>query len=112
MEHSVLIVEPDLQRRREVGRLLIQSGYDALVASCTDEALRQLYQMQPDAVVLSDRLPAADLDMLSDAVATMSDLPLVELTDGLPLALVAQRLTRSVGVEELVETLNELFGAT
>ena len=111
MERSILIVEPDVERGKKVARLLMQAGYDALVASCADKALRRLYQTRPDAVVLSDRLPADELDRLSDAVATMSDLPLVELTDGLSLVLVAQRLARSAGVIEMVGTLNELFGA-
>ena len=111
MERSILIVEPDAQRGKQVARLLMQAGYDALITSCADEALRRLYQAHPDAVILSNQLPAAELDRLSDATATMSDLPLIELTDGFSLILVAQRLTRSAGVTELVGTLDALFGA-
>lgn len=88
---------------------MIRSGYDSLVTPGADNALRQLYQTHPDAVILSNRLPAAEIGRLSDAITTMSDLPVVELTDGLSLFLVAQRLTRSTGVTELIETLEELF---
>ena len=111
MERSILIVEPGAQRGKQIARLLMQAGYDALITSCAGEALRRLYQAHPDAVILSNQLPAAELDRLSDAIAAMSDLPLIELTDGFSLILVAQRLTRSAGVAELVETLDELFGA-
>lgn len=110
MELSILLVEPDVSRGKQVTHLLIQAGYDVLVASYVDQALPLLYESQPNAVILSSQLPAADMDRLSDAITTMSDLPIIELTDGFSLVLVAQRLTRSTGTTELVETLAELFG--
>ncbi len=60
MDHSILIVEPDVERGKEIGRLLMQSGYDALITVHADDALRRLYQAQPDAVVLSNRLTASE----------------------------------------------------
>ena len=112
MDYSILIVEPDVERGKEIGRLLIRSGYDALIINCADDALRRLYQAQPDAVILSNRLTTVELDHLSEAIAAMSDLPIIELTDGFSLIMIAQRLTHSAEVPELVETLDELFKAT
>ena len=113
MERSILIVEPDVQRGKQVARLLMQAGYDALVVSNADEALRRLYQAHPDAVILSNHLPADNLDRLSDAIATMSDLPLVELigidNDSVPLVTIAQRFARSARSQELLGTLDELL---
>ena len=113
MERSILIVEPDAQRGKQVARLLMQAGYDALITSCADEALRRLYQAHPDAVILSNQLPAAELDRLSDSIAAMSDLPLVELIgiddDSVPLVTIAQRFARSARSQELLATLDELL---
>lgn len=109
MERSVLIVEPDLQRGKQVARLLMQAGYDALITSGAGDALRQLYQAHPDAVLLSDRLPADELDRLSDAVTTMSRLPVIELIEDAPLATVARRFARSARLQELLVTLDELL---
>lgn len=110
MDYAILIVEPDVERGKEIGRLLIQSGYDALIATRADNALRQLYQAHPDAVILSHRLTVTEMDHLSQAITDMSDLPLVELTDGCALIVVAQRLAHSAETANLVETLGELFG--
>ena len=109
MNRSILIVEPDLEREKQIIRLLIQAGYDAVVTSDADETLRQLYQAQPDAVILSDRLPAGELDRLSDAVTTMSGPPMIELIEDVPLATAAQRPARSTRFRDLLRTLNELL---
>ncbi len=108
-ERSILIVEPDSSRGKQVVRILMRAGYDILVASRADEALRLLYEARPDAVILSNHLPVAELDRLSNSITTMCDLPLIELADGVSLAVVAQRLTRSTAVPGLVRTLSELF---
>ncbi len=108
-ERSILIVEPDTSRGKQVVRILMQAGYDILVTSQAGEALRLLYEAHPDAVILSNHLPAAELSRLSDSITTMIDLPLIELADGVPLASVAGRLTCSTGLPELLETLNELL---
>lgn len=109
MERSILIVEPDSSRGKQIIHMLTQAGYDVLVTPCADKALRQLYQTHPDAVLFSNRLPVAEIDRLSDSIATMTDLPLIELGDGVPLASVAQRLTCSTELEQLIETLDELL---
>ena len=109
MEHSILTVEPDPSRGKQVTRILMQAGYDILVTSRADKALRLLYEAHPNAVILSNRLPVAELDRLSDSITTMSDLPLIELADDASLVSVARRLNCSTGVPELVETLNELL---
>ena len=109
MDRSILIIEPDLERGKQITRLLMQAGYDAVVAADADKALRQLYQTQPDGVILSDHLPADELDRLSDAVTTMSGLPVIELIEGVPLVTVAQRFVRSARFQELLGTLDELL---
>lgn len=109
MDYAILIVEPDMERGKEIGRLLMQSGYDALIVTRAGDALRRLYHAQPDAVILSHRLTVTEMDHLSAAITAMSDLPLLELTDGNTLVMIAQRLTHSTEAPELVETLDELF---
>ena len=109
IKHSILIIEPDPVQGKQIIRMLMQAGYDVLVAPHADKALRMLYEAHPDAVILSNHLPVAELDRLSDSITTMSDLPLIELGDDVSLVAGAQRLTCSTGVPELVETLNELL---
>jgi DNA-binding response OmpR family regulator len=111
MERSILIIEPDLLRSKQVAHLLMQASYDALVVSNAGEALRQLYQAHPDAVILSNRLPADELDRLSDAITTMSDLPVIELIDDddAPLVTIAQRFARSARLPELPAAMDELL---
>ncbi len=109
MDHSILIVEPDSSRGKQVVRILLQAGYDAFITSCAEKTLRQLFQIQPDAVILSDRLPSAELDRLSDSITMMSDLPLIELGDAPSFAASAQRPTHLTELPELVKTLDELL---
>jgi DNA-binding response OmpR family regulator len=109
VDYTILIVEPDLERGKEIGHLLMRSGYDALVVAGADNALHQLYETHPDAVILSNQLPAVEIGQLSDAVSTMSDLPIIELADRFSLFGIAQCLTCSTEVSELVETLDKLL---
>jgi DNA-binding response OmpR family regulator len=100
-----------LERAKEIAYLLMRSGYDALVALGVDRALHQLYEVHPDAVILSNQLPAVEIGRLSDAVSVMSDMPIIELADRFSLSRIAQCLTCSTEVSELVGTLDEIFGA-
>jgi DNA-binding response OmpR family regulator len=111
VEYTILIVEPDVKRGKEIAHLLMQSGYDALVAPGVDSALHQLYEVHPDAVILSNQLPAVEIGQLSDAISMMSDLPIIELADRFSLLWIAQCLTCSTEMSELVGTLDEIFGA-
>ena len=107
VEDTVLVIEPDSSRSKQVVAELIAAGYDALVVSHVDEAIRQLYQAAPDAVILSDRLSVADFDRLSDAISTVTNLPLIELSEGASLDSVSRRLTSSTGLEDLTESLQQ-----
>lgn len=60
-------------------------------------------------MILSNRLPAVEIGRLSDAIATMSDLPIIELADRFSLDWTVQRLTHSTGMSGLIETLDELL---
>jgi DNA-binding response OmpR family regulator len=112
VDYTILIVEPDLERGKEIVYLLMCSGYDALVAASADTALHQLYELHPDAVILSNQLPVVEIARLSEAISLMSDLPIVELADSLSLCRIAQRLTCSTEMSELVGTLDQLFRET
>ena len=109
MERTVLIVEPDPSQGKQIARILILAGYDAITTSSADEALRQLYEVHPDAVILSDRLPVDELNRLSNRITMMSDLPLIGLGSDIPLASVTQQLARSTVWWELPRTLNDLL---
>jgi DNA-binding response OmpR family regulator len=45
VDYTILIVEPDLERGKEISHLLMRSGYDALLALSGDRALSQLYDI-------------------------------------------------------------------
>jgi DNA-binding response OmpR family regulator len=109
MIRSILIIEPDLQQGKQVARLLMQAGYDAVVVPDANEGLPRFYQTQPNAVILSNRLSADEMDRLSDSITTMSDLPVIELIGDAPLATIARRFARSVRLQELLRTLDELL---
>lgn len=112
MEHIIQIVEPDLLRGKQIARVLIRAGYDAFLASCADKALRQFFQVRPDAVILSDRLAYNDLDWLGKRIRALSDLPLIGFGDGVPLVLVTQRLGSSTEAQELLDTLRRVLEAS
>jgi DNA-binding response OmpR family regulator len=109
VEYTILIVEPDLERGKRIGHLLMRSGYDALIVASADSALRKLYEAHPDAVILSTQLPVVEIGRLTDAVSMMSDLPIIELADRFSLLWITQCLTCSTEVSELVGTLDEIF---
>ena len=109
MEHTILIVEPDLLQGKRIAGMLIQAGYDAIIISSADEALRQLYEVHPDVVILSDHLPVDELNRLSNLMTMICDLPLIALSSDIPLASVTQQLARSTVWWELPRTLNDLL---
>jgi len=109
MKHLILIVEPDPAQGERVASLLHRVDYAALVVPDAAAALRRLYQERPAAVLLSDRLPVAEVDRLSDRIALMTDLPLIVLTENDPLAEVAGRLASSTSLAGLCGTLDGLL---
>jgi DNA-binding NtrC family response regulator len=109
MEYTILIVEPDLLQGKEIVRTLVRAGYDAVVAPDADEALRQLYQVHPDAVIFSERLPLDEQSQLCDRIITMCDLPFIRLGDDGSPSLVIQQLDHSMTLQELPDVLNRLL---
>ena len=109
MEYTVLVIEPDSSRSKVIVGELIAAGYDALLVSHVDEAMHQLYQASPDAVILSDRLPVVDFDRLSDAISTVSNLPLIGLSDGASFESVSRRLASSTGLSGLLVALEDML---
>ena len=101
MKPQILLVEPDPARAKQVSDRLRRGGYAALVAPDAAAALRCIYESRPAAVLLSDRLPLAEIDHLTERIVTMTDLPLLILTEEAPLAEVAGRLAGSTGLEGL-----------
>ncbi len=109
MEYAVLIIEPDLLQGKEIVRTLVQVGYDAIIVSDADEALRQLYRVRPDAVIFSDRLPMDEQVQLCERIITMCDLPFIRLgDDGSPIQVI-QQLDHSMTLQELPNVLNKLL---
>lgn len=60
-------------------------------------------------MILSNPLPAVEIGRLSDAVSVISDLPIIELADSFSLLWIAQCLTCSTEVSELVGMLDGLL---
>ena len=109
MKHLILIVEPDPAQGERVAKLLRGAGYATLVAPDVSEALRRLFQERPAAVLLSDRLPVAEVDRLSERIVLMTDLPMLALTESDSLAEVAGRLAGSTSLAGLSEMLEGLL---
>ena len=109
MEHTVLVIEPDSSRGKQVAGKLIAAGYDALLASNADEAMRKFYQVSPDAVIVSQRLSASAFEHVCDSISAMSDLPLIELTDQAPLAPATEWLTASTQLPDMIKTLERVL---
>jgi DNA-binding NtrC family response regulator len=109
MEYTILIVEPDLLQGKEIVRTLVRAGYDAVVAPDADEALRQLYQVHPDAVIFSERLPLDEQSQLCDRIIMMCDLTCIRLGDDGSPGLVIQQLDHSMTLQELPDVLNRLL---
>ncbi len=109
MEYTILIVEPDLLQGKRIVGMLIQAGYDAIIISSANEILRQLYEVHPDAVILSDHLPVDELNRLSNLITMICDLPLIALSSDSSPASATQQLARSTVWWELPSTLNDLL---
>lgn len=71
--------------------------------------MRRFFQEEPDAVILSDHLPADELNWLSSRITTMSNVPLIGLGDHVPHDLVTRRLDRSAMWNELPDALKKLL---
>jgi len=112
VEHTVLVIELDSSRSKQIISLLTAAGYDALVVSRVDEVMRKFYQVSPDAVIVSQRLSASAFEHVCDSISAMSDLPLIELTDQAPLAPAPEWLTASTQLPDIVKTLERVLGTT
>ena len=80
LSHRVLVVEDD----RKISDLLLNylraSGYEAEAAYDGRDALRQIEQTAPDAVILDWMLPGMDGISVCKAVRAFSDVPILMLT--------------------------------
>jgi DNA-binding NtrC family response regulator len=109
MDYTVLLVEPDLSQGKEIVRTLVRAGYDAIVASDADGALRRLYHIQPSVVIFSGSLSVDEQIQLCDRIITVCDLPFIRLEDDGSPRLVIQQLDRSMTLQELPDVLNGLL---
>jgi two-component system response regulator AtoC len=110
----ILVVEDDRAIRRNLVKLVESEGFRALDASNGTEALEQIRQEGPDAVLLDLKMPGCDgLEVLAELGPALTDLPVIVITafGGSKAAIEAMRrgaydyLTKPFDVEEVLLTL-------
>ena len=76
----VLVVDDEPDVRGLVVDLLARDGYAVTSASDGGEALRALYEVRPDVVVLDVRMPGMDGWRMLERIRELSDVPVLMLT--------------------------------
>ncbi len=76
----VLVVDDEPDVRSLVGDLLARAGYTVTSAADGREALRTLYAVRPDLVVLDVRMPHVDGWHTLERIRELTDLPVLMLT--------------------------------
>jgi two-component system, NtrC family, response regulator HydG len=80
-KHTVLVVDDHLEMARVLAEQLIASGYGALVASSTAEAMELCRRAMPDVVLTDLRMEKADgLDLLMQLKAADPRVPVLIMT--------------------------------
>ena len=77
---TVLLVEDDLDIQRLVRILLERAGYAVRGATDGNEALRLVFNVRPDLILLDIGLPGMDGWQVLERVRDLSDVPVVMLT--------------------------------
>src|SRR2546430_17328105 len=81
MTHArVLVAEDDADVRELVRRILRRAGHDASEARDGQEALRALYDVRPDLVILDVAMPELDGFQALERIRDLSDVPVLMLT--------------------------------
>jgi two-component system, OmpR family, KDP operon response regulator KdpE len=76
----IMLVDDEAAIQRAVGPLLRSRGYDVLVASTGNDALRMLTEHSPDLIVLDLGLPDLDGTEVCRRVRTQSKAPIIVLS--------------------------------
>jgi hypothetical protein len=102
MRYTVMVVEPNLDERKEIIRTLIHAGYDALPVdpgAVLGELYRLNYEMGFDdtvqAVILSDNVPTDYVRALYRCLAEMKQLAVIGYGEKLLAEAVTYRISRS-----------------
>jgi DNA-binding response OmpR family regulator len=81
MTHArVLVAEDDADVRELVCTILRRAGHDASEARDGQEALRALYDVRPDLVILDVAMPELDWFQALERIRDLSDVPVLMLT--------------------------------
>lgn len=117
---TLLIVEDELNIRKFIAINLRKRGFTVLEAGDAESGLQQLYELQPDALLLDIRLPRMSgwdlLDLMQNA-PRIAEIPVVVMTasasiDSLPIReypnLVA-RLAKPVSVLNLLQVVEQAY---
>src|SRR5256714_15633204 len=81
MTHArVLVAEDDADVRELVCTILRRAGHDASEARDGQEALRSLYDVRPDLVILDVAMPELDGFQALERIRDLSDVPVLMLT--------------------------------
>lgn len=76
----ILVVDDEVDILDLLGELLGESGYDVIRASDGREAVRALFQQQPDLVLLDVAMPELDGWQTLERIRDVSDVPVLMLT--------------------------------
>lgn len=122
MNHSVLIVDDDVEMRLLLRTVLVRKGFTVAGAGSGEEALKQIEEDRPDVVVLDVMMPGiSGLEVcraLREAETT-ADLPVIMLSartsldaiaDGLA-AGATEYLTKPISSKELAQVICEVLHA-
>lgn len=76
----VLVVEDEPKYRRLIKTNLVIAGYDVVEAANGRDALGQIYEREPDIILLDLRLPDMDGFQLCERIRKLSNVPVMALT--------------------------------
>ncbi len=76
----VLVIDDEAKYRRLIKTNLVMAGYEVVEAADGHEALAQIYQHEPDLILLDLRLPDIDGFQLCERIRKLSAVPLMALT--------------------------------
>ena len=111
---TILVVDDDRTIRRNLVRLLVSEGYNALEAADGEEAMACIRSKDPDAVLLDLKMPGrGGLEVLGELGPALADLPVIVVTalGGSAAAIEAMRLgaydylTKPFDLDEVLLTL-------
>jgi two-component system KDP operon response regulator KdpE len=80
MSKKILVVDDDPVQLRLVDQILTSHGYGVIKAGSGEEGIRQVYESQPDLVILDVLMPGIDGWQTCRCIREASDVPIIMLT--------------------------------